>query len=125
MQSRAIWMAAQHIESSTNGCYPVSETNQPGASGQVRTADTVVRDIDSGPARTAANVDADALPFGVLDRVGDCLGSNEVERHLQFRFEPVKVAGHLDRDRAPIGERTDRWHQAGLRQDGRVDATSQ
>src|ERR1700694_227229 len=108
MQSRAMRVAAQHIESSTNGCHAVSETNQPGASGRVRSADTVVRDVDSGTARTSANGDADALPFGVLDSIGDCLGSNDVEWHLEFRFDPIEVAGHLDRDRGPIGERTER-----------------
>src|SRR6267143_1396873 len=125
MQSRAMWLAAQHIESSTDGGHAVGETNQPGASGQVRSADTIGRDVNGGPARTAVNVDADALPFGVLDSVGDCLGSNEVECHLQFRLDAVKVASDLNRDRTPIGERTDRRHQAGLRQDGRMDAASQ
>jgi hypothetical protein len=125
MEGRAMRLAAPHIKSTTYGCHAVSETNQPSSSGQVRASHTIVRDIDAGPPGCMAKFDADALPLGMLDRVGDCLGSDEVKGRFQFRIDPVKVSNHLDRHRAPVGERTDGRDQAGLYKDGRVNTASQ
>src|SRR5207247_6639705 len=64
--------------------HPIGETPQSGAVGGVRTADSVVLDLDDQQAVVALRTDLRPRRRSVLDAVGECLAGEEVGRRLNL-----------------------------------------